>query len=119
LFAEAARGLFSMIAPNLEAVRPRVEKRFETSEESYDYLLFDWLNELLFAWETDGFLPGKVSVQCFTDGASMSLRGDVWGEPVDFDRHQIQQEVKAITYHGLIVKQENGGDWLAEFILDI
>ena len=53
LFADAARGLFSMVAPNLDAVQGVLERRYELTGEEYDYLLFDWLNELLFTFETE------------------------------------------------------------------
>ena len=36
----------------------------------------------------------------------------------DRDRHILDHEVKAITYHGLKVEQNDGG-WLAEVIVDI
>jgi SHS2 domain-containing protein len=47
-------------------------------------------------------------------GLSATARGEPW----DPDRHELDHEVKAITYHGLKVEQEAGG-WLAELIVDI
>ena len=46
------------------------------------------------------------------------LTGTAWGEPLDRERHQLEHEVKAITYHGLRVEQTPDG-WLAEVIVDI
>ena len=40
------------------------------------------------------------------------------GEPLDFERHRLLHEVKAITYHRLTV-EKTGAGWLAEVIVDI
>ena len=54
------------------------------------------------------------------------LTATVQGEPIDTARHQLDMEVKAITWHGLKVVRDGGGDgggdkegWLAEVIVDI
>ena len=47
-----------------------------------------------------------------------SLTAAARGEPFDPERHPLSHEVKAITYHGLIVESSEGG-WLAEVIVDI
>jgi SHS2 domain-containing protein len=38
---------------------------------------------------------------------------------MDPARHQMDHEVKAITYHGLRVARQDDGTWLAEVIVDI
>jgi SHS2 domain-containing protein len=40
------------------------------------------------------------------------------GEPIDPSRHQIDDEVKAITWHALKVEQE-GEEWTADVIIDV
>ncbi|MFV1965921.1 MAG: archease [Pirellulaceae bacterium] len=114
LFEDAAVGLFSMVAPNLNAVRPISEKQIETSEDAYDYLLFDWLNELLYTFETEHLVLVDFDVRI--DGYSLQAVGR--GELLSAERHGIGLELKAITYHGLKVEQR-GGEWLAEVIVDI
>ena len=59
-------------------------------------------------------LFSKFDVHVSQDGLSAT----VWGEPLDRDRHVLDHEVKALTYHGLRVEQADGG-WLAEIIVDI
>ena len=53
LFAEAGRGLFSIVVENLDAVRPLQTRNFEVTGTDREYLLFDWLNELLFVCDTE------------------------------------------------------------------
>ncbi len=114
LFAEAARGLFSVIVANLDAVRPVEELSVAIEGDRYDDLLFDWLAELLYAFDTRRLLFAEFDVHVDEHG----LRATARGEPIDRTRHQLDMEVKAITYHGLKVEPDGDG-WLAEVIVDI
>ena len=114
LFNEAARGLFAQLVSNPLDVAPRNQQKFTLQAASHPYLMVDWLNALLYAFETDQVLFQKFDVQV----SAMRLEGSVWGEPVDAARHQLANEVKALTYHGLSVEPCSQG-WRAELILDI
>ena len=46
LFAEAAKGLLSLIVANLDDVRTVDTVMFEVAGTDVEYLLFDWLSEL-------------------------------------------------------------------------
>ncbi len=116
LFREAAEGLFELIVPDLNKVQPKRELHFTVSKrhDEYDYLLFDWLNELLYTFDTKRLLLAKFEVQISAEGLEATARG----EPLDASRHQLEHEVKAITYHDLKLVRD-GDDWLAEVILDV
>jgi SHS2 domain-containing protein len=114
LFAEAALALFSAIVLDPSTVEARQRLDVQLSGDDRAYLLFDWLNELLFRFDTEHLLFGRFEVHVREDG----LDGTAWGEPLDRSRHALDHEVKAITYHGLRVEREDGG-WLAEVIVDI
>ncbi len=114
LFVDAARGLTSLLVENSDDVRGTVEEAVSLTARELDYLLFDWLNELLFRFETRQMLFCEFSVRVSDAGLEAILRG----EPCDRSRHRLAHEVKAITYHGLCVEQTEKG-WRAEMILDI
>lgn len=114
LFIDAARGLTSMIVANLDAVRPVREIAFDVPGSRLDELLFDWLTEILYAFESEHLLLTQFDVQLSESG----LNATAHGEPADESRHQLEHEVKAITYHALRVEQTPDG-WLAEVIVDI
>jgi protein archease len=114
LFADAARGLFSMIVPDLLSVRALEKATFELAAEEPELLLFDWLNELLYTYETRHLLLCQFDVRVSDRG----LIATAAGEPIDRQRHLLDHEVKAITYHGLKLERENS-HWLAEVIVDI
>lgn len=114
LFVDAAQGLFSMIVTNLDDVKPVDDLHFTITGNELEYLLFDWLNELLFTFESTHMLLSEF--QCTVeDGA---VRAIARGEALDQSKHQLDHEVKAITYHGLKIEQHDN-EWLAEVIVDI
>jgi SHS2 domain-containing protein len=113
LFAEAARALFALMVSDLGSVRPSEERTFELRADGLDDLLHDWLNELLYTFATEHRLFSQFEVQL----QDATLRATARGEPVNRGRHQIEIEVKAITYHGLKVVRDPVG-WLAEVIVD-
>ena len=114
LFVDAAIGFSSLIVANLAEVRPMVQRTVEINGNAPDYLLFDWLNELLYLLDSEQLVFSNFEVRLNAAGLTAVCRG----EPIDRDRHQLEHEVKAITYHDLKVEQV-GTTWLAEVILDI
>ncbi|MDA1048991.1 MAG: archease [Planctomycetota bacterium] len=114
LLEEAGRGLFSMMVTNLDDVRCLQERTYRIEGAAVDYLLFDWLNELLYTFESERLLLAEFKVELEPNG----LRATARGEPMDLNRHRMEHEVKAITYHELRVEEVANG-WLAELIVDI
>ena len=114
LFAEAGRGLTSIIVANLDRVRPVREVTIAVEGTRLDELLFDWLNEILYVFESQRLLLAQFDVQIDAAGLQATARG----EEADESRHILEHEVKAITYHGLKIEQTGQG-YLAEVIVDI
>lgn len=114
LFAEAALGLFSVMVEDLDAVRPAQKVDFSIPGDDREYLLFDWLRELLYRFDAEHLVLCRFAVQVAAEG----LTAQAWGETLDRTRHQLNHEVKAITYHGLRVEETADG-WLAEVIINI
>jgi SHS2 domain-containing protein len=114
LFIEAARGVSSLIVTNLDDVQPVEERKVRVAGTEHDYLFFDWLNELIYLLDREHLVFSQFDVTFDTEGLTGICRGEV----IDRARHQLEHEVKAITYHGLKVEHRTDG-WLAEVILDI
>ncbi len=117
LFTDAAQGLMAQLA-NLAAVRPVTEKTISLTSDSLEYLLFDWLSELLYAFEESRLLLAEFEVHVTKIAGDFQLTATCRGEIADAARHDLDHEVKAITYHGLVVQQAADG-WEAEVIVDI
>ena len=114
LFVEAARGLTSLLLEDPGRLGSDQLAEISVSGVDRDLLLFDLLSELLFRFETTGFL-GREFVVTRTAGG---LQVEAHGEVIRDQPHRLAREVKAITYHGLKVEQQ-ADRWLAEVIVDI
>lgn len=120
LFVEAARGLFDLIIEDTRSVRAwkreeiRIESNLDCKNNSDAFLLFDWLNELIYAFHVHKMLFAAFEITFNERG----LEAVCFGEPFDPERHEIDHDVKAVTYHELKVKRLNDG-WRAEIILDV
>ncbi|MDA7981000.1 MAG: archease [Pirellulales bacterium] len=114
LFVDAARGMFAMIVPELTSVELRQTVPVTLKADQSDYLLFDWLNELLYRFDAQRLLLAGFEVTLDENGLSALAQGEVY-DPL---RHQLEHEVKAVTYHGLSLKETDKG-WEAELIVDI
>ncbi len=101
-FANAAYGTFSIIA-ELKAVREKESRQIEIDEADAEALLFEWLNHLVFLFDTEGMLCKRFDIQEFSE---THLRAVCHGEPYDPSRHQVKMGVKSATYHMLKVDRE-------------
>ncbi len=111
-----ATGMFSLIVdPSTTNVQG--SQVLSVASRDLESLAVDWLNELLFQYETTGFLPKdyQISLRQAKDG--ISLEALCQGDQLDPARHGILIVVKAATYHNLSVEQ--GPPWRISVILDI
>src|SRR5436305_9038640 len=78
LFAEAAEALFAAAGEDLRTVQPLHRHDVQLAGDDRVYLLFDWLNELLYRYDTRHLLFSRFEVHVTEEG----LRGSAWGEPL-------------------------------------
>jgi SHS2 domain-containing protein len=114
LFAEAAAALFSAFVANHGGISPVESVTVSLPAADPEELLHDWLSELLFLFHTRRMVFCEFEVRFSVGG----LEGIARGERIDWKRHEIEFEVKAITWHGLKIEKTPDG-WLAEVIVDI
>lgn len=115
LYSEAGMALTQVILENPESIRCQQLHTVVICQPGLDLLLFDWLNELLYLFETKRLIFSRFNISITGD----TLQAEIEGEPWDELRHHLDHEVKAITYHELCVRQQPDGNWLAEVIVDI
>lgn len=111
----AATGMLGFMA-DLDRVEERETVQLSIVSSDREALAVDWLNELLYRFEADGFLPRRFEVTVNDDGTSLDAR--CVGETVAPGAQEIRAAVKAATYHSVEVA-ENGGEWRVRVYLDI
>jgi len=100
------------------AIKPLAARTFSLEAGSPQALLVNFLNELVFLSDTEGFLPAAAEIRTLASDGGYLLEASLKGETAVFDRHPRGLLVKAATYHKLKVENTNGR-WRAEVILDI
>jgi len=98
-FENAAYGLFSIIS-DLRNVKEIESRNIELKEDSPEALLYEWLNDLIFLFDTELLLFKRCQINDF-DGNH--LKATCYGEKYDPMRHRLKSGVKAATYHLLHV----------------
>jgi SHS2 domain-containing protein len=114
LFENAGEAFFHLIT-DLKKVRRRIERRIHIDGESLERLMVDWLSELLYLHDVENLLFKGFKIESVGEDG---LRGIVKGERFQEGVHVIKTEVKAVTYHQIQVKKEDGG-WKARVIFDL
>lgn len=112
-FINSALALYSLIT-DLNLVEQREIKEVEVSEENLEDLLIRFLNELIFIFDTYGFIGSKVDLNI----KEKALQAKIYGEKFNIEKHERKILVKAATYHNFVLKKENNR-WIAEIIFDI
>lgn len=111
-FANAARGMFSIIT-DLADIREGEQRHVEVAADDLEGLLFDWLNTLLYYFDTEALLFSRFDIIKLED---KSLAAECYGEKYDPSRHKLKTGIKSATYHQLEVDRQNNR---AKVIFDV
>jgi SHS2 domain-containing protein len=113
-FVNAARALTYLIV-ELDAIDPGEEVSVQVQGTDPVSLLVNWLSELLYLHDAEGWLFRDFEIQSLQDD---SLSAVARGEKFQRSRHQAKLLVKAITYHQLALEETPRG-WRAQVYVDI
>ena len=113
-FANAARALFDLMV-DLDTIDPGEDIPVRVEGADPESLLVNWLSELLYLHDTEGWLFRDFEIQNLRDD---SLAAIARGEKLQRLRHQVKLQVKAITYHQLALERTPEG-WRAQVYVDI
>jgi SHS2 domain-containing protein len=114
VFTNAAMGMYSLIT-DPEGIGETKEIDVAAESRSLEGLLVSWLNELIFHFDTYGFLGRKIRIETLEN---LRVVAKVSGEDFDPERHERRLLVKAATYHQLSMEKKEG-HWVAHVIFDI
>jgi SHS2 domain-containing protein len=111
---EAAAGLYSLLCEPA-SIEERCEVAVAASGADRESLAIHFLQEALAAWHLRHLLLRRFEIDELTGG---SVRARGFGEPYEPSRHQIQGELKAVTYHAAAFERR-GERWVVTCIVDI
>ncbi len=120
-FEWAAVGMFEVMT-DLKKVEAKEKYEISVKGEDLYALLYEWLEELLFIFGSQGMVFSKFKVHKIMKKESNGhmLSGEAWGELFNIEKHTQKTEVKAITYSLMeITKNKDTEQWVVRFVLDI
>ena len=115
LYEASVLGLVDVIVDSA-TVKPRSARVLRLAAEDRELLLVKLLQEVLYGYDTERWLPARAAVRTAPGGLSLEARLE--GETFDASRHAVKTEVKAVTYHALEVR-ETGDGLRARLVLDL
>jgi SHS2 domain-containing protein len=116
LFSHAGRALFEvMVSCKGPPVQALHHYEFFLQGEDWADLLVNWLRELLFLFHGHQQLLHQLRI---TSISPTELRAEVTTDDFLPERHRIEKDIKAVTYHQAAVVQNQEG-WQARIVLDV
>lgn len=117
-FENAALAMFEVMT-DTSLVSRDLEESIEVEGDDEKSLLYNWLEELLFIFETKEILFSKFKVTKIDHSDSgYKLSAKAWGETFDSEKHVQRMGVKSITYHMMNIKMEDELVTI-KFLLDV
>ncbi len=114
LFANAAFALFDLIT-DIDTLKGLNEHEVHITGDDWPDTMVNWLRELLYLWTCKEMLVKITNISYLTEH---ELTATVKFDPYDPDRHEIKNEIKAVTYHQIQVEKGPLG-WKSKIIFDV
>lgn len=92
------------------------EKKFFARGKDLRYLLFSWLEEIIFVLITEGFAIRRVEFE-ISENKEYLISATAYGEPLDLKKHNFKVEIKAPTFYDMKIEQNDGV--FMRFLLDL
>ncbi|MFX0139603.1 MAG: archease [Candidatus Hodarchaeota archaeon] len=117
-FEEAAKAVYATMT-NLKHIEPLIKHEVRLMAEDREALLFDWLGELIYIFDTKNLIFSKIKInELKSINGKFKLYGELWGEEFDPQKHESKTEIKAPTYSLMEIKIASNNVVL-RFVLDI
>lgn len=114
-FSVAADAVINLTLDQIK-VEEKQEREFSAKGKDLRYLLFSWLEEIIFVLITSGFAIKRIEFDIDkSNGYRISAKA--FGEPLDLQKHRFKVEIKAPTFHEMEIKQNRGV--FMRFLLDL
>ena len=115
-FSTSALALKEVIAEKIK-VKAKIKKEISVKGKDKEALLYSFLEEFIYQLDAKNFLLSKINNLKITETShGFQLTSEVVGD--NFSSYNITNEVKAITYNEMFVKEEKD-KVIIQFVLDV
>jgi SHS2 domain-containing protein len=99
-----------------DTVEEKEEMSFKVKGKDLRYLLFNWLEAVIYQLITDGFAIKRVHLD-LKKNEEYEISATSYGEPIDLKRHNFKVEIKAPTFYEMEIVE--GKQVKMTFLLDL
>ena len=114
LYANAAIAMYSLMT-DIDEIEADVERAIELKAEDFQSLMFDWLDELIFLFDSESLVMKKFDIA--VNETNFSICGNCKGGKYDPSTHVSGIIIKAVTYNMMQIKKNEV--WKARVVLDV
>ena len=118
IFIDSGKALTNTMVDDLKSIKTNQKYTFKVESQERDLLLFEFLEKLVIEKDANQMLFSEFEVEINQTNEKFTVSAIAHGEHIDYDRHELCADVKAVTLHKFNLTKEKA-DWKAEMILDI
>ncbi len=104
------------ITLNTDSVEEKQQREFVATGKDLRYLLYSWLEEVIYVLITEGFAIKKLTPVISKDNG-YKITCHCTGEPIDIFKHGFKVEIKAPTFYDMQIKEKS--TVYMRFLLDL
>jgi len=99
-----------------DTVEEKGEMEIRVKGKDLSYLLFNWLEAVIYQLITDGFAIKRIALD-LKKNEEYEITAISYGEPIDLKKHNFKVEIKAPTFHEMEILE--GNEVKMKFLLDL
>lgn len=99
-----------------KTVKEKEEWPIIVQGKDLNYLLFNWLEAIIYQLITDGFAIKRIELD-LKKNEEYEISATSYGEPIDLKKHNFKVEIKAPTFHEMKILED--GQVKMRFLLDL
>jgi SHS2 domain-containing protein len=101
---------------DISKVEENESKKITVNGKDLEYLLYNWLEEMIILTITDGFAGKRILVD-ITKNGDYQINAEIFGEAIDLKKHEFKVEIKSPTFHEMEIKHRD--KVIMKYLLDL
>ncbi len=97
-------------------IEEKNERNIVVKGKDLNYLLYNWLEEIIYLVITEGFAIKKLKIT-LEENEEYTISAGIFGENIDIKKHGFKVEIKSPTFHEMEIKQEK--QVTMKFLMDL
>ena len=114
-FKVAGDSVVDIILDNSK-IEEKKERNIVVKGKDLNYLLYNWLEDLIYLIITEGFAIKKLNITV-EKNEEYAISAQIFGEDIDIKKHGFKVEIKSPTFHEMDIQQ--GEETKLRYLLDL